>query len=72
MLFPLKMAKRRLNTEKKLFWNGVTDVLHQAVANEVTASLSLLIRLAHPHAVPSQARAACTDAHTTTALTPSS
>ena len=36
MLLPLKMAKRRLNTEKKLFWNGVTDVLHPT--NEVTSS----------------------------------
>ena len=35
MLLPLKMANRRLNTEKKLFWNGVTDVLHQATTNEV-------------------------------------
>jgi hypothetical protein len=37
MLLPLKMAKRRLNTEKKLFWNGVTDVLHQPVTNQVTS-----------------------------------
>ena len=35
MLLPLKMAKRRLNTEKKLFWNGVTDVLHKRGHNRL-------------------------------------
>jgi hypothetical protein len=30
ILLPLKIAKSRLNTEKKLFWKGVTDVLQQA------------------------------------------
>lgn len=36
MLLPLKMAKSRLNTEKKLFWNGVTDVLRTTCAATVT------------------------------------
>lgn len=29
MLLPEKMANSRLSTEKKLFWNGVTEALHR-------------------------------------------